>query len=42
MDNDPKRSATSEWFGLIAIAASVPLLFVGLNYLLLRLAEVIA
>jgi len=41
MDKEPKRSTTSEWVGLLVLAASVPLLFVGLNYLLLRLAEVL-
>jgi len=42
MDNEPRQSRTSGWLGFIAIAVSVPLLFVGLNLLLQKIAEVFA
>jgi len=42
MDSEPKPSAKQEIVGFLALAACVPVLFVGLTYLLEKLAEVFA
>jgi len=42
MDDQPKYATLREIAGLILVALSVPVLFVGLTYLLEKVAEVIA
>jgi hypothetical protein len=41
-EREPRHPVVTEWLSLLAIAAAVPVLFFGLDFLLLKLAQVFA